>query len=160
VAKKISNGLIQECIAVRLTYRESEAHIKEFTGEEISEAWWYRKKSTLMNDKSLNKYFDEQLRIGFMRDYRIRKIELESVLDKLMHRWYSLVDTHEGEPEPNIMNMRLLSNSINEISRTLREISLDNPIIAGIKAKIEEHDKPIQAGETSTIDITQGTAFS
>jgi len=155
--------LVEDCVYHRLKVVESIEYIQKRTvtedtpkGTIISESTYKRKKSYLLNHRGLNAYFDDHMRIGFIRDQRMRKGEMDAVMDELMRRWKDFV----SKPTVDIREMAALAESINSINRSLREISLDNPIIAQIKQKIEEHDTALSAGSVSSIDYTQGTAFS
>jgi hypothetical protein len=148
--------LVEDAVWHRLTIAESLDYIKTRSGEVISESTFKRKKSYLLSHKGLNIYFDTHMRLGFLQDYRTRKEELERIQDEMVRRWKHLV----GKKDVDLKIMIQLAEAINGINKSLREISLDNPVIAGIKKKVEEHDSTLTSSQASSIDYTKGTAFS
>ena len=148
--------LVEDCVWHRLTLDEALKYIELRTGQAISSAKYRRKKQYLTSHRGLNHYFDDHMRLGFLQDYRTRKEEMEQIMDELMRRWKSMTSVKVV----NVREMSSLAETINSFNKSLREISLDNPIIAGIKQKVEEHDTAFTASKASSIDYTQGTAFS
>jgi len=148
--------IIQDCVTYRLREKEALEYIGQRYGQSISRGHYYRLKRHLESDEELNYYFDEHARIGFVKDHYDRANEIKSVMTELMRRWFLL----SKEKNPDIYKMVRLSEVIINASKRLEEISLANPVIAKIKAKVDSAVNRRFIGSDSEIDYTEGTAFS
>lgn len=125
--------LVQDCITHRLSDKESLEYIKTRLNHTVSLAALKRRKYRMQSEKSLNQYYNYHTRIGFVKDQRDRKNEVEAVLNDLMRKWKQYTITNNTE----ISQLTKLSSGIIEANRRLEEISLSTPIIAKIKMEVE-----------------------
>jgi len=144
--------LVIDCKIFRLSENEALDYIKIRLGKSISSRHFYRIKKKVASDTSAQKWFDNHARIGFARDYRMRKLEMESIMGELMHFFKKQSEKTDME----LIGLVRLTESIINVSKRLEEISLGMPVIQQIKKKIDEarYDKG------PNYDYTQGTAFS
>ncbi len=98
-----------------------------------------RYKNYINSDQSLDIYFNEHARIGFVKDQRSRKNEMNSVNEQLLRRWKNLT----GRENADVDQIIRMSHAIVSVNKRLEEISLSNPVISKIKAKVDlvESDK-------------------
>ena len=125
--------IIQDCITYRLREKEALEYIEQRYGQSISRGHYFRLKKHIESDEELNYYFDYHARIGFVKDQRDRANEIKSVMTELMRRWFLL----SKEKYSDIYKIVRLAEAIINASKRLEEISLANPVIAKIKAKID-----------------------
>jgi len=128
--------IVQDCVTYRLHEKEALEYIEQRYDQSISRGHYFRLKRHLESDEELNYYFDYHARIGFVKDQRDRANEIKSVMSELMRRWFSL----SKEKYPDIYKMVRLAEAIINASKRFEEISLSNPVIAKIKAKVD-YDK-------------------
>jgi hypothetical protein len=124
--------LVTDCITHRMTQVESKEYIKT-RYKEVSLSTIKRTKSRLLSDDALNKYFNEHTRIGFVHDQRDRRNEMLSVMEQLMRRWKD----YTSRKDIDIHRVVRLAEAIVNTNKRLEEISLSNPVISKIKAKID-----------------------
>ena len=120
-----------------LSERESLTYIEK-RYKKVAKQTYHNYKKHIDSDDTLNIYFNEHARIGFVKDQRDRKNEMESVLDQLMRRWKNIT----GRENADLNDIVKLSHAIRLINHRLEEISLSNPVIAKIKAKVDLIDQP------------------
>lgn len=137
--------LVQDCLTHRLTEKESLEYIEKRTGEKVKRDTYYTWKNKLKSDKELDIFFNEHTRIGFVRDQRDRKDEIMSVLEGLMRRWKNM----KGKEKVDEYRMVRLSEAIINANKRMEEISLSNPVISAIKAKVDAVGKYVPTSETS-----------
>ena len=137
--------LVIDCMTHRLTEEESLKYI-ETRYKKIHRRTLRRRKREILDDDSLQMYFNEHTRIGFVIDQRNRKNEMESILDQLMRRWKDLTSKENAD----IYKIVRLSNAIVEANKRLEDISLSNPVISKIKEKVDL----LEAGKASREDDT------
>ena len=136
--------LVQDCLTHRLTEPEALEYIEKRTGEKVKRDTYYTWKRKLKSDKELDIFFNDHTRIGFVRDQRDRKDEVDSVLDGLMRRWKNL----KGAKIVDEYRMVRLSEAIINANKRAEEISLSNPVISAIKAKVDAIGKYVPTSET------------
>ena len=127
------NLLVEDCITHNLSINESIDYIEERLKRRISTKTLWQHKKDITSDDSLNIYFNEHTRIGFVRDHRARTKEMKSVMNGLIRRWHKTKD----DLSVDVHDLVRLSEGIISASKRLEEISLANPVISGIKAKVE-----------------------
>ena len=128
----------------RLTEPEALEYIEKRTGKKPNRDTYYTWKRKINSEDSLNIYFNDHTRIGFVLDQRNRKDEMESVMEGLMRKWKKM-NTNTDE-----YRMVRISDAIVNANKRLEEISLSNPVISAIKAKVDAVGKYVpdsEAGE-------------
>ncbi len=141
--------LMQDCVTHRLTDVESIDYIDKrihhkYTRKTIG-VW----RKQINSDDSLSQYFDDHTRIGFVRDQRDRMQEMDSVMKLLMKKWLTLT------PASDEYRMVRLSDAIVNASKRLEEISLSNPVISAVKAKVDAVGQVIGSSTISQPNYTQ-----
>lgn len=140
---KVLQILVEDCITHRLTEIESLQYINE-RHKNISDRTLRRYKKKIESDDTLNIYFNEHARIGFVRDQKKRKDEMDAVLTKLMNKWHSVKD------DDDIHRTVRLAEAIIGANKRLEEISLSNPVISQIKNKLDNYESNQASRETIT----------
>jgi len=124
----ILNRLIQDCITYRLTDKESQSYVKQYTVVTLSEKYINKKKKEIESEPNITQWLNHHTRIGFIREHKTRMNEMEKIQEKLIHLFLSENDTKL---------LLLISERIESINRRLSELNLGSPIIAQIKKKLE-----------------------
>ncbi len=129
------HNLVSDCITYRLNEKESIRYIEK-RYKKISRRHFYRIKNKINSDDSLNDYFDNHARIGFVIDHKRRVDEIESVLAKLMKKWLNITENNA-----DVSEMTRLAETIIHASKRSVELSLANSVISKIKQDIEEANR-------------------
>ena len=119
--------VFEEIIQLESLTSEPEKPSDVFQGSQAHQ----KRSQEITSDDSLSQYFDEHTRIGFVRDQKNRKSEMESVMNTLMRKWKKF-DINSDE-----YRMVRISDAIVNASKRLEEISLSNPVISAVKAKVD-----------------------
>ena len=125
----ILKRLLQDCSIFRLTDKESQHYIEQYTNVILHEKTINKKRKELESDPVINQWLGYQTRIGFVKEHKKRMEEIEKVQSKLMKKFLQTNDTQ------TIME---LSDKIVNVNKRLSELNLGSPIIAQIKKKLEE----------------------
>ena len=136
ISNHILNRLLQDCSTYRLTDKESQNYIEQYTKVKLHEKTINKKRKELEQDPHINQWLGHHTRIGFVKEHKKRMDEIEKVQEKLMKQF---LQTNETQ---TIME---LSDKIVNINKRLSELNLGSPIIAQIKQKMEV----IEPGEDS-----------
>ena len=121
--------LLLDCSTFRLTDKESQHYIEQYTRVKLHEKTINKKRKELESDPEINQWLGYQTRIGFVKQHRMRMEEMEKVQGRLMRTFLQTNDTQI------IME---LSDKIVNVNKRLSELNLGSPIIAQIKKKLEE----------------------
>jgi len=122
------NRLIQDCVTYRLTDKDSQEYIKQYTEITLSEKYINKKKKEIESDPNIQQWLNHHTRIGFIKEHKTRMGEMEKIQQKLIKLFLS---------ETDIKLVATLSERIESINRRLSELNLGSPIIAQIKLKME-----------------------
>ena len=128
--------LVEDCMTHNLSEKESLSYIEK-RHKKVSKMTYHRYKDYINSDESLNIYFNEHARIGFVIDQRDRKNEMNSINSQLLRRWKNLT----GRENTDVDQIIRLSHAIVSVNKRLEEISLSNPVISKIKAKVDLVDE-------------------
>jgi hypothetical protein len=135
--KEILMALVADCINYGFTEREALTYIKtRLGGKEISKDAYYRRKKTVDSGSYAKEYLSYFTRIGFIIKH-MQIIETIELIQKDTLRDY-LVEKDKPEEIRNKNEIRQLRYDIRENVKLLQELSLGTPIIAQIKAKIDQ----------------------
>ena len=142
----ILNNLLQDCSTYRLTDRESQDYIKQYTDVELHEKTINKKRKQLENDPHINQWLNHHTRIGFVKEHKTRMNEMEKVQGRLMKKFLQTTD---------IQTIMELSDKIVNVNKRLSELTLGSPIIAQIKKKLEEAEiaRETTAGVSDSTEI-------
>jgi len=131
--KKVLLNLIEDCLTYRLTEKESIEYIKE-RYQSITRNTLNNYKRHIESDETLNIYFNEHTRIGFVKEHVQRFKEMNIVLKGLLELWDKLDMTIQADQQTRIR----LAHAIISVNNRLENISLANPVISKIKAEIDK----------------------
>lgn len=134
--KEILKALVADCINYGFTEKEALTYIKARLGKEISKDAYYRRKKIVDSGSYAKEYLSYFTRIGFVVKH-MQIIEVVEMIQKDIIRDY-LVEKDKPEEIRNKNEIRQLRYEIRENSKLLQEISLGTPILAQIKAKIDQ----------------------
>jgi hypothetical protein len=145
---KFLNELVKDCITYRLTENEALKYI-EIRFKKISISSYTSRKAHVLNDKSTNVWLNHFTRIGFVASHKIHLENIQRLQNDSLRRLFI-------EQNQKIRNERLilqLKNDIRENTKLLSELSLGTPIIAEIKAKMQQLENQ-NVTDTKTLQIS------
>lgn len=148
---KFINSLVTDCITYRLSERESLEYI-ETRFKRISIASFKRRKANIQSDKSAQNWLNYFCRIGFVTQHRELMENVQLILDDSNRRLLT-----EQQRQVNDANREIIANRIDRLKEDIREsvillseLSLGSPIIAQIKAKMNDlsrNNKNVYSGD-------------
>ena len=132
---EILNALVADCVNYNFTEREALSYIKSRLGRAISADAYYRRKKNIDSENYANEWLNYFSRIGFLVKHKqiieiVEKMQQDSLKD------YLIVQSKPFEVR-NKNEVSKLRYEIRESAKLLQELYLGTPIIAQIKAKIE-----------------------
>lgn len=134
--KEILIALMADCINYGFTEKEALSYIKSRIGKEISKDAHYRRKKIVDSSSYAYDYLSYFTSVGFVVKH-MQIIEVVEMIQKDTIRDY-LVEKDKPEQMKNKNEIRHLRFEIRENAKLLQELSLGSPIIAQIKAKIDQ----------------------
>jgi hypothetical protein len=134
--KEILIALVSDCINYGFTEKEALSYIKARLGKEISKDAYYRRKKIVDSGSYTKEYLSYFTRVGFVVKHQ-QIIEIIEMIQKDAIRDY-LVERDKPEEIRNKNEIRQLRFEIRENAKLLQDLSLGTPIIAQIKAKIDQ----------------------
>ena len=141
--KEILPTLVSDCINYGFTENESLKYIKARFGKEISSRTYYKYKKNIDNGDYANEWLSYFTKVGFVVKHK-QIMEVIEQLQKDIQKEY-FIATNEKTQNP--YNIRQLRYEIRENAKLLQELSLGTPIIAQIKAKMDNHAEMLQSSE-------------
>lgn len=142
---EILNALVSDCINYGLSEKESLSYIKTRLGKEISSDTYYRRKKQVDSGFYAKEWLSYFTKVGFVVNHK-RIIDIVEMVQKDTIRDYLILQnsvTNNKDPE----EIRRLRYDIRENCKLLQELSLGTPIIAQIKAKIDQNVEVLQSGK-------------
>ncbi len=131
---EILNPLVSDCINYGLSEKESLSYIKARLGKEISADAYYRRKKQVDSGKYAKEWLSYFSKVGFVVKHK-QIIDVIEMVQKDTIRDYLILQNSTNNKDPE--EIRRLRYEIRENAKLLQELSLGTPIIAQIKAKIE-----------------------
>lgn len=138
IPEEILNRLLQDCITYRLTDKESQQYIEQYTKITFSEGYINKKKKKIESEPSITQWLNHHTRIGFIKEHKTRMGEMELIQQRLIKLFLN---------EKDVRNILSIAERMEAINRRLSELNLGSPVIAQMKQKIMEVTQ--DAGETS-----------
>jgi hypothetical protein len=133
---EIINSLVSDCVNYGFTEKESLSYIKSrLGGKEISAETYYRRKKQVDSGNYANEWMSYFSKIGFVVKHK-QIIEVVEMVQKDTIRDY-LIEQSKSYEIKNKNEVSKLRYEIRENCKLMQELSLGTPIIAQIKAKIE-----------------------
>lgn len=133
------NSLIQDSITYRLTINESLEYIASRLGKRISEPCYKKRKCKVLSDSSTNLWLNNFTRIGFVQSHKEQIENIQRLLNDSLRSF--LVETSRRLADRDEDRILKLKSDIRENVKLLSELSLGTPILASIKAKLEQKEK-------------------
>ena len=132
---KILDALVADSVNYGFSEKEALSYIEIRLGREISAETYYRRKKKIDSGDHAKEWLNYFTKIGFVVKHQeiiktIEMIQKDTIRDYLMENSKSLETRNKNE-------ISKLRYEIRENSKLMQELSLGTPIIAQIKAKIE-----------------------
>ena len=134
---KLLNALVQDCILWKLTLTDSLEYIKTRLGHAISAASYNRRKSHILSEGSLNVWLNQYTRIGYLSSHKQDIETITKIRDDSMRQ----LQIETQRPVRDEYKILKLKYNIIETTKLLSELNLGTPIIAAIKAKLQQQKK-------------------
>ena len=131
---KLLNELVKDCIMYRLTESEALEYIK-FRHHAISLASYKSRKGKVQSDQSSQIWLNHFTRIGFVNNQKQQIEVIEKIQSDSLKQLYLECAKQDRRDEGIIFRLK---EDIRENTKLLSEFGLGMPIIAAIKAKLEE----------------------
>lgn len=141
---EILSALVADCVNYGFTEKEALSYIKaRLGGKEISAETYYRRKKQVDSGEYANEWLSYFTKVGFVVKHK-EIIDVIEMVQKDTIRDYLILQNKEiKDPE----EIRRLRYDIRENCKLLQELSLGTPIIAQIKAKIDQKNvEVLQSG--------------
>ena len=131
--------LVADCVNYGFSEKEALEYIKARLGREISTNAYYKRKRQVDSGDYAREYLSYFTRIGFVIKHQ-QIIEVVEMIQKDTIRDYLVEQNRIGEGK-NKYDIRQLRYEIRENAKLLQELSLGTPIIAQIKAKLDQQQQ-------------------
>ena len=132
--------LVADCVNYGFSEKEALEYIKARLGREISTNAYYKRKRQVDSGEHAREYLSYFTRVGFVVKH-MQIFEVVEMIQKDTIRDY-LIEKDKPEEIRNKNEIRQLRFEIRENSKLLQELSLGTPILAQIKAKIDQLHNP------------------
>lgn len=127
--------LIADCVNFGFNEREALTYIKARFGKEISAETYYRRKREVDSGEYAKEWLSYFTKIGFTIKHKQILDVVEMVQNDTIRDY--LIERDKPQQIRNQNEIRQLRYDIRENSKLIQELSLGTPIIAQIKAKID-----------------------
>jgi hypothetical protein len=142
---EILKALVADCINYGFSEKEALSYIKaRLGGKEISADAYYRRKKNIDSGNYAKEWLNYFSRVGFVVKHR----QIIEVIEKMQQDILKdyLIEQSKPYEIRNKNEIKQLRYEIRENAKLLQELSLGTPIIAQIKAKIENVEM-LQSGQ-------------
>jgi hypothetical protein len=132
---EILNSLVADCVNFGLNEKESLTYIKSRFGKEVSAETYYRRKKSINSGDYANEWINYFSKVGFV----VKHKQIIEVIEKMQQDTLKdyLIENSKSYELKNKNEVSKLRYEIRESAKLLQELYLGTPIIAQIKAKIE-----------------------
>ena len=138
------NSLIADCINYGLSEKEALTYIKSRFEREISPETYYRRKKSINSGDYAKEWINHFSRVGFLIKHK-QIIEVIEGLQQDTLKEY-LIEKSKPYEIRNRNEISKLRYEIRESAKLLQEMYLGTPIIAQIKAKVDQNAQVFQSG--------------
>lgn len=143
--KIILQALVSDCVNFGLSEKESLQYIEARFGKSIAARTYYLLKKKIDNGQYSKEWLSYFTKVGFLVTHK-KIIDLMEMIQKDTLKEY-LAEKEKTEPDQRSEHKIIrLRNEIRENAKLLQELSLGTPIIAQIKAKLENVEM-LQSGK-------------
>jgi hypothetical protein len=129
------NSLVADCVNFGLNEKESLTYIESRFGKQISPETYYRRKKSINSGNYAKEWINHFSKVGFLIKHK-QIIEVIEGLQQDTLKEY-LIEKNKSYEVKNKNEISKLRCEIRESAKLLQELYLGTPIIAQIKAKIE-----------------------
>ena len=134
---EILTALVSDCINYGFSEREALSYIKARLGKEISAETYYRRKKQVDSGQYAKEWLSYFSKIGFVVNHKKIIDVIEMVQQDTLRDYF----IEQNKTVKNKYELRQLRFEIRENAKLLQELSLGTPIIAQIKAKIDQQQQ-------------------
>jgi hypothetical protein len=131
---KLLNELVKDCITYKLTETEAIKYIELRYGKNISVRSYKRRKALIKSDTSTQLWLNHFTRVGFVKSHIEHLETINKIRNELMHQ-FSIEINKPNRDEDKILK---IIDRIMEATKLLVGLDMGSPIIAEIKAKLEQ----------------------
>jgi hypothetical protein len=135
---EIISKLVVDCNTYSLNERESLEYIKQRLGRPISGRTYRRYKTNLNYDEMTQAWINQYVKVGFLTTYK-EIFDIIDIIQKDTLRDYFTENSKTYEVK-NHARIQMYRNSLRENSKLLSDLGSGSPIIAQLKARIDEAD--------------------
>ena len=144
---EILNALVADCVNYGFTEKEALAYIKtRLGGKEISPETYYRRKRNVDSGEYASEWLNYFTRIGFIVKHK-QIIDVVEMVQKDTIRDYLIEQQSKPFELRNKNEISKLRYEIRENAKLLQELSLGTPIVAQIKAKLNNNVEVLQSSK-------------
>jgi hypothetical protein len=143
--RKRLEQLVTDCITYDLNEREALEYIK-LKYKQINPRYYYVVKERVSNDSSMQIWLYNFSKIGFVAHHRKLLDDMLKVQKDSMNRLFRYMHSNPRN-EKRILELK---HDIRENTKLLSELGLGTPIIAAVKAKIQELANNMQEKDNET----------
>ena len=129
--------LVADCDMYNLSEKEALEYIRQRLGKEISGRTYRRYSKNLNNDESIQKWVHQHIKVGFLTKHK-KIIDVVDTIQKDTLRDY-MIENSKPYEQKNHMRIQKYRDSLRENSKMLQELTLGSPIVAQIKAQLEQY---------------------
>ena len=137
--------LVSDCVNYGLTEKQALMYIKARLGKEISKKTYYQRKKEVDTGESANEWLSFFTKVGFVIKHK-QIIEVIETVQKDTLQDY-LIEQSRNHDDKDKHEIRQLRYEIRENAKLLQELSLGTPIIAQIKAKLDQNVEVLQSSK-------------
>jgi len=131
---KLLNELIKDCITYHLTENEALEYIEKRFGKKISRASYHRRKAIIKSDNSTQLWISHFTRVGFVQSHISHLETINKIRNELLHQ----LSAEINKPNRDEDKILKIIDRIMESTKLLVALDMGSPIIAEIKAKLEQ----------------------
>jgi hypothetical protein len=143
---ELLNVLVSDCVNYGLSENEALTYIKTRLGREISPDAYYRRKKSINSGEYANEWINYFSKVGFV----VKHKQIIEVIEKMQHDTLKdyLIENSKSYEIRNKNELSKLRYELRESAKLLQELYLGTPIIAQIKAKIDQKNvEVLQSGK-------------
>ena len=143
-------ALVADCVNYGFTEKEALAYIKaRLGGKEISADAYYRRKKQIDSGDYASEWLNYFSKVGFVVKHK-QIIDVIEMVQKDTIRDYLIIQNKpQHELKKDIDQIQRLRYDIRENAKLLQELSLGTPIIAQIKARMNNNQNHVEVLQPS-----------
>lgn len=154
--RQLYEKLISDCISFNLKPEEAREYIRIESGHKISRTHYYRIREKQLSEESSQTWLNQFTRIGFVQNHRKLLDDATKVYEGSLNRYF--IESIRNPPDKELIIK--LESSYRENAKLVSDLSAGTPIIAALKAKLQEsnNNKGLENKENATrnTEISEG----